>query len=341
MEKILSLKFSWIKLLSIFFFILLLSAYTHIFSFFPGETLDPTCPPTETGCTVTNPSASSTVDGILSSTDWNTFNTKQDNLGFTPYNATNPNGYISSESDPIFSSWNKSSGISITKSQVSNFPTTLSSFTNDLGNYGSFVTGTPWTLMGYLTTETDPIWTSVSSNYYTKSDIQSTGLVASSIKITTGAASGYFLKSDDQGNGAWTPIAASQVFKGTWNASTNTPTLSNGTGTSGWYYRVTVAGSWNSISFNVGDDMSYNGTIWERIPAATIVGQALTKTDDTNVTLSLGGSPSTSLLNAASLTLGWTGLLSPTRGGTGSNNTGNLIWTTGGDSRYSRLYTII
>jgi hypothetical protein len=44
---------------------------------------------------------------------------------------------------------------------------------------------------------------------------------------------------------------------------------------------------------------------------------ALTKTDDTNVTLTLGGSASTALLNAASLTLGWTGTLAASRGGTG------------------------
>lgn len=46
-------------------------------------------------------------------------------------------------------------------------------------------------------------------------------------------------------------------------------------------------------------------------------GTALTKTDDTNVTLTLGGSPTTALVNAASLTLGWTGLLGVARGGTG------------------------
>ena len=44
---------------------------------------------------------------------------------------------------------------------------------------------------------------------------------------------------------------------------------------------------------------------------------ALTETDDTNVTLTLGGSPSTALLNAVSMTLGWTGQLAVTRGGTG------------------------
>jgi hypothetical protein len=48
-----------------------------------------------------------------------------------------------------------------------------------------------------------------------------------------------------------------------------------------------------------------------------ITGAALTKTNDTNVTLSLGGSFNTALLNAASLTLGWNGQLSVARGGTG------------------------
>ena len=44
-----------------------------------------------------------------------------------------------------------------------------------------------------------------------------------------------------------------------------------------------------------------------------ITPAALTKVDDTNVTLTLGGSPSTSLLAATSLTLGWTGTLADAR----------------------------
>lgn len=46
---------------------------------------------------------------------------------------------------------------------------------------------------------------------------------------------------------------------------------------------------------------------------------ALTKTDDTNVTLTLGGSPSTALVNAVSIAVGWTGELSIARGGTGQS----------------------
>jgi hypothetical protein len=51
--------------------------------------------------------------------------------------------------------------------------------------------------------------------------------------------------------------------------------------------------------------------------AAGVTPAALTKVDDTNVTLTLGGSPSTALVNAASITAGWTGQLSVARGGTG------------------------
>lgn len=55
------------------------------------------------------------------------------------------------------------------------------------------------------------------------------------------------------------------------------------------------------------------------IPASDISsGAALTKTDDTNVTMTLGGTPSTALLTAASMALGWTGTLSVARGGTGA-----------------------
>jgi hypothetical protein len=45
---------------------------------------------------------------------------------------------------------------------------------------------------------------------------------------------------------------------------------------------------------------------------------ALTETDDTNVTMTLGGTPSTALLSSVSMTLGWTGTLAISRGGTGT-----------------------
>lgn len=44
---------------------------------------------------------------------------------------------------------------------------------------------------------------------------------------------------------------------------------------------------------------------------------ALTDVDDTNITLTLGGTPATALLNATSITAGWSGTLAVSRGGIG------------------------
>lgn len=60
--------------------------------------------------------------------------------------------------------------------------------------------------------------------------------------------------------------------------------------------------------------------------ASSITGaQDLTRVDDTNVTITLGGTPVGSLLNAVSLTMGWSGQLAPSRGGTGVNNGTNAL----------------
>lgn len=59
---------------------------------------------------------------------------------------------------------------------------------------------------------------------------------------------------------------------------------------------------------------------WQTVAASDITGgAALTRTNDTNVTLTLGGSPATALLAAASLTLGWSGQLAIARGGHGAS----------------------
>jgi hypothetical protein len=54
---------------------------------------------------------------------------------------------------------------------------------------------------------------------------------------------------------------------------------------------------------------------------AATSGAELSRVNDTNVTLTLGGSPLTSLLAATSMTLGWTGQLAVSRGGTGVDST--------------------
>jgi len=108
----------------------------------------------------------------------------------------------------------------------------------------------------------------------------------------------------------------------------------------------------NPITSNAGTDLMYFGqspygaTDDAAMTYANFAAQfgapytaaALTSTSDANVTITLGGSPSNALLHASSITLGWTGELSPSRGGTGVNNGISTI-TVGGDFQMSGGFT--
>ena len=63
-------------------------------------------------------------------------------------------------------------------------------------------------------------------------------------------------------------IIGALVYKGTWDASSNTPTLTSSVGNKGDYYYVSVAGSTNLngiTDWQVGDLALFNGTIWQKI----------------------------------------------------------------------------
>ena len=63
-------------------------------------------------------------------------------------------------------------------------------------------------------------------------------------------------------------------YEGNWNASTNTPTLVNGTGTKGDFYICNVAGTVDfgdgEISFLVNDRVIYDGAVWSKLSAGDV-----------------------------------------------------------------------
>ena len=86
-------------------------------------------------------------------------------------------------------------------------------------------------------------------------------------------------------------VAGALNYKGAWNAATNAPSLSDGTGVQNDYYKVSVAGSQDlgsgSITFAEGDDVIHNGTIWEKFGSVVAidsvngqVGTVVLDTDD-------------------------------------------------------------
>ncbi len=73
-----------------------------------------------------------------------------------------------------------------------------------------------------------------------------------------------FGKLQNQING----LIGSSIYQGTWNALTNTPALTSGVGTRGYYYIVNVAGSTNLdgiTDWNVGDWAIFDGTAWQQV----------------------------------------------------------------------------
>ena len=109
-----------------------------------------------------------------------------------------------------------------------------------------------------------------------------------------------------------------------------TPAISTSMSTNKLIGRST-AGTGVMEEITLGTGLSFSGTTLNA--TASVTPAALTKTDDTNVTLTLGGSPSTALLQATSLTLGWTGTLADSRITSASN------WNTAYTNRITSLTT--
>ena len=73
---------------------------------------------------------------------------------------------------------------------------------------------------------------------------------------------------------SWASVAGGLNFQGTWNASTNTPTLASGVGVNGYYYITATAGSTNLdgiTDWQIGDWLIFNGTVWQKIDQSNLV----------------------------------------------------------------------
>lgn len=107
------------------------------------------------------------------------------------------------------------------------------------------------------------------------------------------------------------------------------PSANGGTGVNNGASTITLGGSLTT-SGAFGSTFTMTNTTAVTFPTSGTLATtsqlptpaAMTRVDDTNVTLTLGGTPATSLLQSVSLTLGWTGQLGVSRGGTGASAVG-------------------
>ena len=149
--------------------------------------------------------ATTSTDGYLSSTDWNTF-----------YNKQTAGSYITALTGEATATGPGSASVTLSTSAVT----------------GKLLTGLNLAGGGTIAA--------------TDSILQAFGKVQNQISGMVGGV----------------------TFQGTWDASTNTPTLTSSVGTKGYYYIVSVAGSTNLngiTDWKIGDWAIFNGTTWDKV----------------------------------------------------------------------------
>ena len=146
------------------------------------------------------------------------------------------------------------------------------------------------------TTPAISITTSVSGLMYgngsaaaAATDSQVTSYLITGVSVSGGSISGTdtmlqaFGKLQNQING----LIGGTIYQGTWNATTNTPALSTGVGTNGYYYIVATPGATNLdgiTDWKLGDWVIFAGSAWQKV-------------DNTDAVISVNG-----LIGAVALT---------------------------------------
>ena len=155
----------------------------------------------------------------------------------------------------------------ITNAQLANSSLTINSTTISLGGSATITAAAPYAL-----TIASGLTGTPSSTY------NGSAAVSLSIATQAGVTPGTYgsalaipqITVNSQGivTGITTIASGATTYQGTWNASTNTPTLTSSVGTNGYYYVVSTAGTTtlNGISlWSVGDWAVFNGSVWEKV----------------------------------------------------------------------------
>ena len=101
-------------------------------------------------------------------------------------------------------------------------------------------------------------------------------------------------------------------YQGTWDASTNNPTLTSSVGTKGYYYVVSVAGNTNLNGITdwlVGDWAVYNGTVWQKVDNTDAGGDVVGPSSATDNAIARFDTTTGKLLQNSVVLVGDTGVV--------------------------------
>jgi len=303
--------------------------------------------------------ANTSQSGFLSNTDWNTFNGKQSAITLTTTGSSGASTFVTNTlniptytlaglgGQPLNSNLTSLAALTFVSSSLVRM-TAANTFALDTNTY--LTANQTITLSGNVTgSGTTAITTTIANNVVTNAMLSQVATATFHGRVTAGTGNIETLTATQatsllnvftttlkglapaSGGGTTTFLRAD----GTWAAPTGTG-FTNPMTTLGDTLYADTGGTALRLAGNITTAKQYlsqtgNGTAsaapsWATIAGADITGAALTETDDTNVTMTLGGTPATALLRSVSMTLGWAGQLAVGRGGSGASTlTGILV----------------
>jgi hypothetical protein len=178
-------------------------------------------------------------------------------IGTDATNANTVSTIVARDASGNFSAGTITATLNGTATQVSNALT-----------FGSSLSGTSSTYNGSAAVTVNVANSGVTAGTYGSSAV---------IPVITVGADGRVTSVSTQSTNA-------PAYQGTWNANTNTPTLTSSVGTQGFYYVVSVAGNTNlngNAVWSVGDWAIFANGAWDRIPGST--SESFTSLTTTNL----------------------------------------------------------
>ena len=138
------------------------------------------------------------------------------------------------------------------------------------------IPGTAATIAVGTTTTTNPGTSATVTNSGTSGAAVFNFGIPTGAGVSSGGTTGQALikNSNADYDTTWITITGTLAFQGSWNASTNTPTLTSSVGTNGYYYIVSVAGTTNLngiTDWQPNDWAIFNGSVWEKIDNTDLV----------------------------------------------------------------------
>ena len=124
------------------------------------------------------------------------------------------------------------------------------------------------TATGAVVLDTDDVTEGTSNLYYTEA--KTDARIQAAITDTSSSVTTLYSSSKIE-----SLVSGALSYKGGWNATTNTPTISDASGSNGDFYKCEVAGTQNlgsgSVTFSIGDDVIHNGVKYERFGSTSAI----------------------------------------------------------------------